>query len=72
MRETYQGLADAIVLQAVKDYRKVLKYLKERPRNMQAKIGKAEIEQFFYSKWFSTLTQIDPNTLITKLEEELQ
>ena len=72
MRETYQGLADAIVLQAVKDYRKVLKYLKERPRNIQAKLSKAEIEQFFYSKWFSTLTQIDPNTLITKLEEELQ
>ena len=53
MRETYQGLADAIVLQAVKDYRKVLKYLKERPRNIQAKLSKGECQVKCVSLFFS-------------------
>lgn len=61
--DRWRALADAIVLQAVKDYR-------------QALAGKAkehcrEIERFFRSKWFGQLTMINPELLIRKLQEEV-
>lgn len=55
----YEELANAIVLQAVKDYR-----LNEDKREL------ASIERFFRSAWFSTLTSINPEMLISKLRKE--
>lgn len=55
----YEELANAIVLQAVKDYR-----LNEDKREL------ASIERFFRSAWFSTLTSINPDLLISKLRKE--
>ena len=40
----YENLANAIVLQAVKDYRMALKSLKANPRNRTAMADKEEIE----------------------------
>jgi len=55
----YEELANAIVLQAVKDYR-----MHEDEREL------ASIEHFFRSGWFSTLTSINPEMLISKLRKE--
>ena len=55
----YEELANAIVLQAVKDYR-----LNDDEREL------ASIERFFRSGWFNTLTSIDPEMLISKLRKE--
>ena len=55
----YEELANAIVLQAVKDYR-----LHDDEREL------ARIERFFRSGWFSTLTSINPEMLISKLRKE--
>ena len=55
----YEELANAIVLQAVKDYR-----LHDDEQEL------ASIERFFRSGWFSTLTSIDPEMLISKLRKE--
>ncbi len=55
----YEELANAIVLQAVKDYR-----MHEDEREL------ASIERFFRSAWFSTLTSINPEMLISKLRKE--
>ena len=55
----HEELANAIVLQAVKDYR-----LHEDKREL------ASIERFFCSGWFSTLTSINPEMLISKLRKE--
>ena len=57
--DPYQELANAIVLQAVKDYR-----LHDNEQEL------ARIERFFRSDWFSVLTNVDPETLITKLRKE--
>ena len=57
--DPYQELANAIVLQAVKDYR-----LHDNEQEL------AKIERFFRSDWFSVLTNIDPEILITKLRKE--
>ena len=57
--EHYHDLANAIVLQAVKDFR------------YGSKKEKVEAERFFHSNWFSVLTNIDAETLIDRLKEEV-
>ena len=69
--DPYEELANAIVLQAVKDYREALKRLKRNPEDKQGLDDKAEIESFFYSDWYGCLTTLDPDVLIRKLTEEV-
>ena len=66
----YENLANAIILQAVKDYRMALKSLKANPRNRTAMADKDEIERFFRSDWFSVLTRVDGEMLIRSLQME--
>lgn len=67
----YEKLANAIVLRAVEDYRDALKRLHRFPNDRDSKITKAEVERFFRSGWFSTLTSLDPELLIEKLTSEV-
>lgn len=55
----FEELANAIVLQAVKDYR-----LCDNKQELSA------IERFFRSEWFGILTNVSPELLISKLREE--
>ena len=55
----YEELANAIVLQAVKDWRS------------GGERDKAEVECFFRSGWFGCLTKLDPETLIINLRKEI-
>lgn len=47
--DRYEKLANAIILQAVKDYRDALKTLWRNPNNVSANAVKSEVEQFFRS-----------------------
>ena len=67
----YENLANAIILQAVKDYRMALKSLQANPRNRTAQAEKAEIERFFRSQWYSSLTDVDGEMLILSLQKEV-
>lgn len=67
----YENLANAIILQAVKDYRMALKSLKANPRNRTAMADKDEIERFFRSQWYSTLTDVNGEMLIRSLQMEV-
>lgn len=69
--DPYEGLANAIVLQAVKDYRVALKKLRKNPRNKAAADEKKSCEEFFRSQWFGILTSVDPEYLINRLNEEV-
>ena len=71
MIDNYNNLANAIILQAVKDYRKALRTLSMNPNNRSAQYERRRIEQFFRSSWFGVLTSIDPEMLITKLKAEV-
>lgn len=71
MIDNYNNLANAIILQAVKDYRKALRTLSMNPNNRSAQYERRHIEQFFRSGWFGVLTSIDPKMLITKLKAEV-
>lgn len=55
----YENLANAIILQAVKDYR--------RTRNPA---DRAVLEKFFRSEWFSILSKLDGEVLIAQLRKE--
>jgi hypothetical protein len=59
MNTPVENLANAIVIQAVKDYR-----LHDNEKEL------AKIERFFRSGWFGVLTSIDPEMMITKLRKE--
>jgi hypothetical protein len=67
----YENLANAIILQAVKDYRGALKKLEKRPNYEPAKIMKNEVERFFRSDWYRELTSVDGEILIKKLQAEV-
>ena len=55
----YENLANAIILQAVKDYR-----LTDDEQQFQ------KIERFFRSGWFGVLSKVDPEFLIKELWKE--
>lgn len=68
----YEKLANAIILQAVKDYRSTLRKLKKHPFDRLAISEKRRLERFFRSPWFGMLTSIDPELMIVKLNQEVE
>ena len=70
--DSFERLANAIVLQAVKDYRKALKRVARHPKVRDGLAAKNECERFFRSGWFSVLTGIDSEMLMRKLQMEVQ
>ena len=69
-QEGYERLANAVILSAVKDYRKALRRLKRRPDSRGAMDDALREERFFHSDMFSALTEVDPDYLIRKLQGE--
>lgn len=67
----YEELANAIVLCAVKDYRKARKQLKKYPRDAYLRQLVKECEEFFLSGWFQTLTSVDGSVLLERLQKEV-
>lgn len=65
----YTHLANAIILQAVSDYRKSLRGEKA-DIYIPVEDMKKDCEKFFQSEWFSTLSKIDGRQLMRKLQEE--
>jgi len=68
----YHELANAIIIQAVKDYRKALGTLKYYPWDETAKATRDECERFFRSGWFGILTDLDGEVLIEKIRKEVK
>ena len=69
MNETgIENLSNAIVLQAVKDYRSALSGCNVNGRDSKSVI--AECERFFQSEWFESLTKIDCKYLMETIRKE--
>ncbi len=68
--DPYEDLANAIIVQAVSDYRTALKAIKKDRRAPGRKTVR-ECENFFRSKWFGVLTSVDPEYLMRKIREEI-
>ena len=67
----YEKLANAIILQAVSDYRAALKKVKKNPKNRDAIVEALQIEKFFRSEWYQVLTSVDGEYLIDRLRKEV-
>lgn len=67
----YENLANAIILQAVKDYKWALHRLDVNPRNQDAMHEKERLERFFHSPWYETLTDLDADRLIEGVKERV-
>ena len=70
MEKNYEDLANAIIVQAVKDYRMARHRLKHFPRDKAAQGDIRSITQFFHSGYFTLLTTLDGPSLLQKIDEE--
>lgn len=64
---SYEDLANAVIERAVLDYRMVLSGYKESYGKI---LSIKELERFFRSQWFGTLTKIDGERIITEVRKE--
>ena len=67
----YWSLAEAIVLQAVKDYERCTKKLLKGIGTDRDKWMMQECEDFIVSKWVKRTFDIDTEELLTRIDEEL-
>ena len=71
MNETgIENLTNAIILQAVKDYRIALAGGSVNGRDSKTVI--AECERFFQSEWFNVLTNVDGMIIIANIRKEFE
>lgn len=68
--DPWHSLANAIVIQAAKDYRVALRRLRRNPNNKSALSEIVDLERFFRSDWYAALTNVPGEALIRKLKEE--
>ena len=68
----YEALANAIIVQAVMDYRGVYRILRKNPNDKNAQGQARQIKSFFHSRWFRTLTSVDAEYLIRQVEKEIE
>lgn len=67
----YQALANAIVEQAVVDYRRARRKLTKDPKHETASATVKGVEQFIHSRWYRSLTTVDPDYLLERLKKEI-
>lgn len=68
----YQKLAGAITVQAVEDFRKAVKHLAKGKGNLILDMREIkEVIAFVKSEWFGTLTKVDTELILSKLQEEV-
>lgn len=66
----YEALGNAVVLQALKDYRDAVKTLSHGKKNTIAESTKNECERFFRSSYFNVFTELEGKVLLSQLEKE--
>jgi len=71
MNENWEKLAQAIILQAVEDYRKCRRLVRRKPGQVEAQKMIREVEAFFRSRWFMQLSDTDGNQIIELLRREV-
>ena len=69
--ENYRAFSDAIILNAVKDFRPAYRRLKTHPDDQKAQDTVREITKFFCSQYFVSLTALDGPALLHKLMREI-
>jgi len=72
MKENWEDLANAIVIQAVMDYRRARRRIRLWPdARLEALSRIREVESFIGSWWYYQLTDLDGTKLMAELKEEI-
>ena len=66
------NLANAIIVQAVKDFRPAYLRIKKNPNDETANRIVREITKFFHSDYFCLLTNLDGFVLLKKIMQEIE
>ena len=69
--ENYQALANAIIVQAAKDFRAAYKRLKRFPNDRLAESEVRSCTKFFCSDYFQALTDLDGPALLRRMMKEI-
>lgn len=67
----YEALANAIIIQAAKDFRAAYKRMKRFPNDVRTQDEVRELTKFFFSQWFEMLSDVDGPSLLRKMKEEI-
>lgn len=67
--ENYQDLGNAIVLQAVRDYKRALRLQRKYPNKLEPKDELERLDRFFHSYLFSIIVSMEPKEFIRLLRE---
>lgn len=67
----WEALAQAIILQAVEDYRKCRRLVRRKPGQVEAQKMIREVEHFFNSWWFYQLSDADSPMILEGLKKEV-
>lgn len=71
--EPYTAIANAIILQACKDYRKYYRlHLRTYRIGDKPNEKMEEVEKFFRSNWYKTLTSVDGEYVMKRIREDVQ
>ena len=70
-QRNWQDLAEAIVVQAASDYRHARYRNIKRPYQQDTLREIREIEQFFRSTWFGTLSNLDGAQLLRDIKKQM-
>ena len=71
MYENYKNLANAIILQAVKDFKPAYRRLKKHLNDRLAQDTVREITRFFCSDYFCALSDLDGPALLNRIMREI-
>ncbi len=67
----YDNLANAIIIQAVMDYRVALKMSRAGSKSSNPDFSCVRLEKFFLSDWFMVLTDLDGKVLMKSVQKEV-
>ena len=70
MKQNWQALSQAIILQAVEDYRKCRQLVRRKPGQVDAQKMIREVEAFFRSRWFMQLSDVNGSMILEQLKRE--
>ncbi len=67
--QCWEDLANAVVLQALEDYREACRRLRRRPNLKIAAAQKRSLERFFRSRWFHTLSDLEIQPILEQIRK---
>ena len=70
--DPYEALGNAVVLQAVKDFRAAYRVLKRHPDDPSAQRDVKELIRFFTSPHFNIFTSLDGEMIVNRLMKEME